>query len=85
MSRDFFASEFFSLVIFPQALENNTRVFSNFCGKFAEIFASQGAPSVNDTGGKFTTGGVNDTGGKLFLINIHLDQKKTIKKCMPQK
>jgi hypothetical protein len=50
-----------------------------FFRKFAEIFASQGAPpvsttpaanfstifaSVVDTGGKFATG-VNDTGGKL--------------------
>jgi hypothetical protein len=42
-----------------------------FFRKFAEIFASQGAPpasltpvaGINDTGGKFATG-VVDTGGK---------------------
>ncbi len=38
----FFASGFFK-IIFPRALDNNIGVMSNF-RKFAEIFASQGAP-----------------------------------------
>jgi hypothetical protein len=61
----------------PQHPENNTGV--KFFRKFAEIFASQGAPPVSttsaayfatssagivDTGGKFATG-VKDTGGNL--------------------
>jgi hypothetical protein len=64
-------------------LAPHTRVFRldrfEFFRKFAEIFASQGAPPVSttpaanfytifaivvDTGGKFATG-VNDTGGKF--------------------
>jgi hypothetical protein len=55
-----------------------------FFRKFAEIFASQGAPPVSttpaanfatsspcvvDTGGKFTTG-VNDAGGKLLPVSL---------------
>jgi hypothetical protein len=74
----FFASGFF-MIQFPPS----PRVFHldrfKFFRKFAEIFASQGAPPVSatplenffpifacvvDTGGKFTTG-VNDNGGKF--------------------
>jgi hypothetical protein len=41
------------------------RVISNFLRKFAEIFASQGAPNgINNTSGKFATS-VNSTGGKF--------------------
>ncbi len=67
----------------------SSRVFHldrfEFFRKFAEIFASQGAPlstifaSVVDTGGKFAAGvndtggkfatGVNDAGGKLPLVS----------------
>jgi hypothetical protein len=36
------------MIIFPQAPENNIRVISIFF-KFAEIFASQGAPPVSTT------------------------------------
>jgi hypothetical protein len=36
---------------FPQAPENNSRVISNFFRKFAEIFASKGAPPVSTTPG----------------------------------
>jgi hypothetical protein len=41
-------------------------VISKFYQKFAEIFASEGAPPVSTThtGGKFATG-INDTGGKF--------------------
>ncbi len=42
-----FCFRFFSWIIIPQAPENNTRVISNFFRKFAEIFASQGAPPVS--------------------------------------
>jgi hypothetical protein len=71
------------LVFFMNQIPPSPRVFHSdsfkFFRKFAEIFASQGAPPVSttpvanfptifasivDTGGKFTTG-VNDTGGKF--------------------
>ncbi len=45
----FFVSDIFHEIVFPQAPENNTRVLSNFFQKFAEIFASQGAPQVSTT------------------------------------
>jgi hypothetical protein len=75
---------FLLLVFFMNQFPPNPRVFHldrfKFFRKFAEIFASQGAPpvsttpganfytifaSVVDTGGKFATG-VNDTGSKFF-------------------
>ncbi len=43
VSQDF-CFRFFSWINFPQAPENNIRVILNFFQKFAEIFASQGAP-----------------------------------------
>ena len=39
--------EIFSWITFPQAPENNIRIISIFFWKFAEIFASQGAPPVS--------------------------------------
>ncbi len=78
MSRDFLL-----LVFFMNQFPPSSRVFHlnrcKFFRKFAEIFASQGAPpvsttpvanfstifaSVVDNGGKFAAG-VNDTGGKF--------------------
>ena len=74
----FFASGFFHESVSPQPQSIPFRPFRIF-RKFAEIFASQGAPpvwttpvanfansfaSVVDTGGKFATC-VNDTGGKF--------------------
>ncbi len=44
-----FCFTFFSWITFPEAPENNIRVISNFLRKFAEIFASQGAPPVSTT------------------------------------
>jgi hypothetical protein len=48
-----------------------------FFRKFAEIFASQGAPTVsttvtggNDTGGKIAAG-INETGGKFATLSIY--------------
>ncbi len=45
-------------MIFPQAPGNKIRVISNFFGrKFADIFASQGAPTVSTTpAANFATG-----------------------------
>ncbi len=48
VSQDFL-HQVFSLIIFPQANENNIRVILNFFEKFGEIFASQGAPLVSTT------------------------------------
>jgi hypothetical protein len=75
--------DFLILVFFINQFPPSPRVFPldrfKFFRKFAEIFASQGAPpvsatpvanfstifaSVVDAGGKFATG-VNDTGGKF--------------------
>ncbi len=41
-------SGFFSWIIIPQAPENNIRVIKKF-SKFAEVFASQGAPPVYES------------------------------------
>jgi hypothetical protein len=75
----------------PPAPKNNSRVTLNFLRKFAEIFASQGAPPVSttpvanfatscpcavDTGGKFATG-VNDAGGKLPPVSATPAEKFT--------
>ncbi len=43
---EIFCFRFFSWITFPQAPDNNIRIISNFLRKFAEIFASQGAPPV---------------------------------------
>ncbi len=43
-----FCFRFFPWITFPQAPENNIRAFQ-FFRKFAEIFASQGAPPVSTT------------------------------------
>jgi hypothetical protein len=75
--------EIFCFWFFHESVSPSLRVFHldrfKFFRKFAEIFASQGAPpvsatpvakfsnifaSVVDTGGKFATG-INDTGGKF--------------------
>ncbi len=48
---------------FPPASEYSNKTVSNILQKFEEIFASQVATDINDTGGKFATR-VNDTGGK---------------------
>ncbi len=78
MSRDFLPLAFFMNQFPPSPRVLHLDRFK-FFRKFAEIFASQGAPpvsttpvanfsslfaSVVDTGGKFATG-VNDAGGKL--------------------
>ncbi len=65
--------DFLLLVFFMNQFPPSPRVFHldrfEFCGKFAEIFTSQGAPPVstgiNDNGGKFATG-ISDSGGKFF-------------------
>ena len=77
VSRDFLLLVFFMNQFPPRPRVLHLDRFE-FFRKFAEIFASQGAPpvsatpvanfstifaSVVDTGGKFATG-VNDTGGK---------------------
>ncbi len=46
---EIFRFRFFSWIIYPQAPENNIRVISNFCRKFAEIFTSKCAPLVSTT------------------------------------
>jgi hypothetical protein len=48
VAQDFWL-QVFLWIIFPQAPENNNRVILNFLQKFAEIFASQGAPLVSPT------------------------------------
>ena len=78
MSRDFSLLVFF-INQFPPSPRVSHEDRFKFFRKFAEIFASQGAPPVSttpaanfatsspcvvDTGGKFATG-VNDTGGKF--------------------
>jgi hypothetical protein len=57
----------------------------NFCRKFANIFAAQGAPQISmiqatkkltkgvvDTGDKFTAG-VNDTGNGHIFLEIYIN------------
>ncbi len=72
VSRDFLLLDFFMNQFPPSPRVSHYDRFE-FFQKFAEIFASQGAPPANvatsfasvvDTGGKFATG-VNDTSGKL--------------------
>ncbi len=46
---EIFCIRFFSWITFVQAPDNNIRIISNFFEKFAEIFASQGAPPVSLT------------------------------------
>ncbi len=72
---EIFCFRFFSWITFPQAPDTIIRIISNFFRKFAEIFASQGAPPVSltpvanlppvsTTPAAFATG-INDTGGKF--------------------
>ncbi len=61
---EIFCFRFFSWIIFPQALENNFRIISNFFEIRGDIRKSRCTTGVNDTGGKFANG-VNDTGGKF--------------------
>jgi hypothetical protein len=78
----FFVSDFFHESSSPQAPENNTRVISNFFQKFAEIFASQGAPLVSKTPvANFATSSASviDIGGKFLIEDFfHLPTVSTV-------
>ncbi len=55
MSLDFLLQVFFHESPSPKPLKITLGTFRIF-GKFAEIFASQGAPPINYTSGNFATG-----------------------------
>ncbi len=57
---------FFSWMCLPPAPENPNRTVSNFFRKFAEIFASQGAPPVANFATNFVS--VVDIGGKPVVL-----------------
>ncbi len=64
VSRDFFASGFFSWIIFHQAHENNSQVITNFSKIRGDIRKWTCTTGINENSGKFATG-INDTGGKF--------------------
>ncbi len=64
-----FCFRFFHESVSPQPQSIPIRPFQIFLRKLEEIFASQVATGINDTGGKFATG-VNDTGGKQWQQSL---------------
>jgi hypothetical protein len=60
---EIFCFRYFSLIIFPQAPENNIKISSKFSKIRRDILKSRCTTGINDTGGKLATG-VNDSGSK---------------------
>jgi hypothetical protein len=62
--------DFLLLVFFMNQFSPSPRVFHldrfEFFRKFAEIYASQGAPPVSTTPAAKIAAGINDTGGNFF-------------------
>jgi hypothetical protein len=68
----YFASGFFSWIIFSQAPENNIRVIQIFLKIHGDILKSRCTTGINETGDKFATGVTNTNEKFATGINCHL-------------